>query len=223
VALLATQPIWIYHWNVPTSEMLDLCLMLGIGLVLDHRTASRPLAVLNGLLFMAAVLNRLAFLPFGGCLMALCAWRDLGDPDRRRVLFSRAAQAMGLAAGAGHDWFHHGEAIQWLGGTPSILWKLCAVLGVLAFALDAGAKPFAFLRRVGVRVIVALIVLAIGSYLLDRPRLAGHLPFVGGGRVRVHRPAGGPAGAGGRGAVLRTAGVARGGRCRPSRCSCSRR
>ena len=169
VALLATQPIWIYHWNVPTSEMLDLCLMLGIGLVLDHRTASRPLALLNGLLFMAAVLNRLAFLPFGGCLMALCAWRDLGDPDRRRVLFSRAAQAAGLAAGAGHDWFHHGEAIQWLGGTPSILWKLCAVLGVLAFALDAGAKPFAFLRRVGVRVIVALIVLAIGIYLLDRP------------------------------------------------------
>ena len=169
VALLASQPVWLYHWNVPTSEMLDLCLMLGIGLVLDHRTASRPLAVLNGLLFMAAVLNRLAFLPFGGCLMALCAWRDLGDPDRRRVLFSRAAQAAGLAAGAGHNWFHHAEAIQWLGGTPSILWKLCAALGVLAFALDAGAKPFALLRRVGVRVIVAAIVLAIGIYLLDRP------------------------------------------------------
>ena len=186
-ALLASQPVWIYHWNVPTSEMLDLCLMLSIGLVLDHRTASPAASGLLGLLFLAAVLNRLAFLPFGGCLMALCAWRDLGDPARGRVLFSRLAQAAGLAAGAGHDWFHHAEAIVRLGGTPAVLWQLCAALGVLALALDAGARPFAPLRRVGVRIIGALILLSIGAYLLDRPpsrlifriSVAGNFAFIG--------------------------------------------
>lgn len=85
LALLATQPIWLFHAHFPTTEMLQLLLLCGLLFAALERPA-RPQTGLAAVLFAAAaVFNRFSFLPFAGLFLICQALGDATDPNRRSV------------------------------------------------------------------------------------------------------------------------------------------
>lgn len=99
-ALLASQPIWLYHTHTPVSEMLHLTLILGIGLIATLRLRGPLASILKALLMLLLILNRYSFLPFSGILLAFLALSDLEREDRRQVLIERLLQIGAVLAGA---------------------------------------------------------------------------------------------------------------------------
>lgn len=96
--LLAVNPVFVYHTHLPTSEMLHLVLVCGVGLSLRGRSRrGEGLVVLGGFLALS-VLNRFAFLPFAGMLVAAMAWLDLRRPDRGRCAFEHGIVILFVAA-----------------------------------------------------------------------------------------------------------------------------
>lgn len=141
VAILATQPIFLYHTHVPVSEMLQLCLVVGMGLLLPWRKTSWGLLLL-AVLLCSAVLNRFSFLPFGSALVLLVAWADLERTGRWRIMAERCAQVMALAAGALVDLRFAPVSLAGWSVFPTLVGVAAAVV-LPAFALTA----IAFSRR----------------------------------------------------------------------------
>lgn len=101
--LLVTQPLWLYHAHTPVSEMLQLCLVLGVGLLLPVLTTGRLVTALSAFFLLGLVLNRFSFLPFGALLVVWCIYDHLKDHDRKAVGFVLIAGGTALAVGAGID------------------------------------------------------------------------------------------------------------------------
>lgn len=81
--IFVTHPIWLYHQHFPTSEVVQSCLLAGLAWQLAgpvRRAADQGWAAL---FFLAAALNRLAFLPFGALLIALDVIYRPGGRGRR--------------------------------------------------------------------------------------------------------------------------------------------
>jgi hypothetical protein len=99
LVVLALQPVFLYHTQVPSSEMIELALVgLLVHALLPASPLARPVAWTALLLFLACA-NRLSFPLFGGLLLCARAAGDLDRTDRRTVLFEHLALASALLAG----------------------------------------------------------------------------------------------------------------------------
>jgi hypothetical protein len=97
--LLMTQPIWLYHLHIPSTEMLHLFLIFGIGLLLIMRSNICAAVLISFLIFLAIV-NRLSFLPFAAIFILTCAWLDIERKDRKIIYAERGLYFTALLAGA---------------------------------------------------------------------------------------------------------------------------
>jgi hypothetical protein len=100
IILLLTQPIWLYHLHIPTTEILHLFLLCCIGFILPIRCRNIAPVLLISALFFLCILNRLSFLPFAAIFIFILACLDIGRKDRRRVYWERVSQLTALLAGA---------------------------------------------------------------------------------------------------------------------------
>jgi len=143
-ALLAAQPLWLYHLHLPVSELLELFLLLGLGLLAAFRTRSLAAAALLALVMFAAIVNRFSFLPFSGLVLCALAWADVPRTDRRRVRLERTLQLAAIVTGGLFDIVVSAIATVRL---PHVVRDLTAVAGflaLLALMLDwAAAKGWA--------------------------------------------------------------------------------
>ena len=137
--ILGSQPIWLYHLHVPTSEMLQLLLVCGAGLMLPLRKTRPAASALLALIVFAAILNRLSFAPFAGLLLALLAASDFRREDRGRVWGEHALLAAAIACGVGYDALFCRITVTCLGNViRALLWVSGA--GMAAWViLDAAA------------------------------------------------------------------------------------
>jgi len=101
--IMISRPVWLYHLHVPISEMLQLFLICGAGLLIHLRRSSPRYDILLGFTLFAAVVNRLSFLPFGAVLIAGTAWLDKERPDRASTMKDRLWLMVMLMLGLGLD------------------------------------------------------------------------------------------------------------------------
>jgi len=99
VLVLLFQPILLYHMHVPVTEMLQLLIVCGVGLLLPWRSHGRSGAPAVAIMLAAGVLTHFSFLPIGALLLCCIAWIDLSRSDRRRVMREHVWMLVGLAAG----------------------------------------------------------------------------------------------------------------------------
>jgi hypothetical protein len=94
LALVATHPIWLYHLHFPTSEVVQVLLLAGLawGLARARRTTADVAGL--AVLFLAAGLNRLAFLPFAALLLVADALYRPAAPGRAWWLLALAVAAL---------------------------------------------------------------------------------------------------------------------------------
>ncbi len=104
VSLLAFHPLWVYHLQLPVSEMLELVLWCAAAWMARWRRDGAFPAFLVGMVLLAGLLNRFSFLPFAAMLVAVMAWEDGSREDRGAVLRERFWQMLGLAAGVWFDY-----------------------------------------------------------------------------------------------------------------------
>lgn len=102
---MVAHPLWLYHLHIPVSEMLQLLLVCCIGLLLSIRTTGYAAPLLLGATVLAAVLNRISFMPFGAMLLPCIAWQDRARNDRWRVRFERSTLVVTLVLGGCFDIF----------------------------------------------------------------------------------------------------------------------
>lgn len=76
---LLLNPVFLYHLNIPTSECLQLFLLCCIGWFLAHRPRRGAVLIAAAIPLLAAILNRLAFLPFAATIPLILAWLDRSD------------------------------------------------------------------------------------------------------------------------------------------------
>lgn len=136
LALLAVHPIFLYQLNIPTSEVLQLCLVLGIGLLLPLRKHGWFAPAMLGLAFLAAVVNRLSFMPFAGILVFGIAWLDKERYDRKRVWMEHGMILAGLLAGICFDWLVCSITLERLRDPMPVMITVTAITILLAIALD---------------------------------------------------------------------------------------
>jgi hypothetical protein len=99
IIFLLTQPLWLYHLHIPTTEMLHLFLLCGIGFLLPIRERDSYSILLISLILFLGILNRLSFLPFAAIFVFIVAYLDLGRKDRKCVYWERGSQLAALLAG----------------------------------------------------------------------------------------------------------------------------
>ena len=174
--LMLLQPLWIYHLRIPTSEMLQLWLLCGVGWFLPERHRPAGAAAI-ALLLLLAVVNRFSFLPFGALLVGALAWLDLETPQRRAVVGARLLQAAALAAGGWVDAATNTAAFARFQPVMAGLvgWPVALVAAALALDL-AGRRPSwrERLRRLADAAVIpalaaGLAVLIGVAFLRNRP------------------------------------------------------
>lgn len=96
VLVLVGCPLWVYHLQIPVSEMLQLCLVLAIlAATFESPVGGRNLRL--GLLAACAELNRFTFLPLGLLLVAGILIRDCTmDHSPRQAIKGATYAALGL-------------------------------------------------------------------------------------------------------------------------------
>lgn len=135
--LLAAQPLWLYHAHTPVSEMLQLLLLFGVGLLLPHRNHSLVTITAIAMLMLAMVLNRFSFLPFASLMVVLIAWADLPRDDRRRVWRERSLLWLALVAAAWIDASIAPTSLHgWSTSVLPIMIAVACACAVLATTLD---------------------------------------------------------------------------------------
>ncbi|MBM4153869.1 MAG: hypothetical protein FJ221_02415 [Lentisphaerae bacterium] len=162
--LLAAQPIWIYHLQFPTTEMLHLlllCACLGFATA-DPRDGGATAAA--ALAAFAAVTNRMSDLPFFGFLV-LCHALGTAAEDDRRPLERRHLALLAAAAAGGivNSVFAPGSIVGWQ--DASVILALAAAAAAAALAADLlAARPAVRARLAGLSPraldILAVVVLA---------------------------------------------------------------
>ena len=133
--LYVTQPIWLYHQHLPTSEMLQLFLVSGIGFFVSVRS-SRYGNLFLSIAFFAAILNRISFLPFACLLLLVLSWLDSVRSDRRCVLRERIEQSIAILFGLVFDLTVTSVTIIRLKSLLPILLIVSVVTYTLAIIID---------------------------------------------------------------------------------------
>jgi hypothetical protein len=176
--LLVTHPLWLYHLHFPTSEMTELFLLLGLGTLLPAQRTGWFCRIMVLVLLLAAIVNRVSFVPFSGMIVLATAWADMNRPDRGRVIRERLLQI--LTIGLGTAYAYTATAVM-MAGLHDVAWKLMLVAGLclaLALSLDllATRGPVARALRpspVFRSAAAALCLLGVGAALFWR-----HLPVL---------------------------------------------
>lgn len=137
--LLITQPLWLYHLHIPTSEMLQLFLLCGVGMLIPQRKKGFFALFLLALTVFAALINRLGFLPFSGLFLFLLSWLDHDREDRKRVLIERTVLVIAIAAGAAFDVFVTSITIARLENIIPTLMRVTMIFIILSVGLDLAA------------------------------------------------------------------------------------
>lgn len=133
--LLAAGPVWIYHAQLPTTEMLHLLLLCG---GLWFATAGPRDGRATGLAALAAfagVTNRMSDLPFVGILVLCLALGSAEEADRRPIERRHLAILLG-AAGGGivNALFAPWSILGW--SDARVIMALAAALLVLVLLVD---------------------------------------------------------------------------------------
>lgn len=131
--ILTAQPIVLAHLGNPASEMLELLLVCGAGLLL-LRPRDLPSAIALALLLLLACVNRVSFLFQQALLLVVLVLWDAPEPDRDRVSRRHLAVAASLALGLA--WY------TWI--TPDSLVKVRHLLPAL-HVFTAGSAAVALL------------------------------------------------------------------------------
>ena len=100
---LVTHPIWVFMAHFPTSEMLQLLFVCGLGLLLPYRFAARSTTWIVALVLLCAMLNRFSFLPFAGIYLCVCTWMDIPRRARDSPFRSRLLHTIAILSGALFD------------------------------------------------------------------------------------------------------------------------
>ena len=133
---LVAQPVWLYHLNIPTSEMLQLFFIASLGLLLPH-LRSHPTALFGfGHILLCAGMNRFGFLPFGTLLCCILALRDLGKVSFLNALKLRLVQLVPLWMAAGHCAFHNAITLERLGELTLTIFAAGGLFSVAALFID---------------------------------------------------------------------------------------
>lgn len=167
VLFLVVQPLWLYHLHLPTTEMLQLLLILGMGMLLPVRSKGVFPLLLLGMTVFAGLVNRVSFLPFAGILSLCIAWLDRMRADRIRVLLERSVFIFAMLLGFVFDLKVTSVTMIRLADVVPALKTVAIVCVLLALMLDLivwGKSRFAAwlieLPEWLVRVAVAIVVLA---------------------------------------------------------------
>jgi hypothetical protein len=194
MAALLSHPVWWFLIHFPTSEMLQLALILGLlaGWPPGNGRWSHQLFV--ALLLFAATLNRFSFLPFGGLFLCALTWSELPQTARVRSWAARWLHAAAILAGLYVDARCCAVTIGRL--DELVLPLLLSGLGLMLLSLMAETialheRGRAFLLLAGRKTAVILLLLSgIVLLVLDiaipewthiglMRNLAGALPFLG--------------------------------------------
>lgn len=171
--LLAAHPLWLYHLHFPTSEMTELFLVLGLGMLMPAQRSGWFCRILFLLLLLAAVINRISFLPFGAMILLATSWADMDRGDRRRVIAERLLQLLVLGLGAAYSGAAAAVTIESLG---AIVPKLAMValgclllLAAMEWVAFRGMTPRLLQPAVLFGLAATLLVVAgLGAALLSR-------------------------------------------------------
>ncbi len=166
VAVLALQPIVLWHTHVPVSEMLQLVLILGALLcAVAPATAGSAAGVCA--CFVAAMLNRVSFFAFGFVFLFCLAVFDWDGRFAKARLFRHVGIAVALMLGMALDLWSlpvtvMGVSDAHLGMTLAPLVVLPVVLAIdtlprWGWIVAAVSRYGDFLRRAGMLAAVLLI------------------------------------------------------------------
>jgi hypothetical protein len=136
VAMLGMQPVWLYHLNIPTSEMLQLLIICGIGLMLPYLRRHHIAVLVVAFLMLCAGLNRFGFLPFGTLLVLVIAVCDVQSKDRAWALQSHLLMLVPLWMAAGHCLYHNAITIERLGDLSRLILLSGGVLSIGVIVVD---------------------------------------------------------------------------------------
>jgi hypothetical protein len=139
LALFAAQPIWLYHWHFPTSELLQQALWFGMFVVAAERTRSRGGGALTAMGCFALTATHISAVLFLGLFLLVMAWSDLERDDRRQVVRERMWQIAAILAGVALDLWTSPTTVERLGFVLPKLSILAGLFAVLALAVDLGA------------------------------------------------------------------------------------
>jgi len=134
--LLLMQPIWLYHLHVPVTEMLQLVLVCGLGLLLPWRKTNWLTLLSMCVILLAAVLTHFSFFPTGALFVCAVAWIDMERDDRGRVWIEHILMLLAIVAGGLIDSLV--APLSFAGWEEGLLPVLYAggALAVLALAVD---------------------------------------------------------------------------------------
>lgn len=136
VLFLVVQPVFLYQLHVPTTEMLQMLIILGICMLIPIRSIGVFTPIILGLSFFAATVNRLSFMPFAGILIGGISWLDKNRVDRRRVWFERIFMLLGLLVGVLFDCTVCQITLERLKDALPMMVTVATVFIVLALLLD---------------------------------------------------------------------------------------
>lgn len=191
--LLAAQPIWLYHAQLPTTEMLQLLLFCAcLWFATDDPRDARATG-LAALSAFALVANRLSDLPFLGILTLCLALGSTADTNRRPIERRHLAILLAAATGGIVDMlFAPGSIVGWQ--EAGLILAVAALALVLTLAVDVfasmprGRDLVAAMSPRTARRIAVLFVAAVAASWLLRDAVAGPkdldnlqrlLPFAG--------------------------------------------
>ncbi|HMP77300.1 MAG TPA: hypothetical protein PKE12_13480 [Kiritimatiellia bacterium] len=135
IALLAAQPILLAHLATPASEMTELAVLCGAGLLLRRKGC--PAAIALALLLLLGAVNRVSFLFLLALLLPILALWDAPDDDRSNVTIRHLALAFALTAGlAWYTWVTPDSLVKLRHLVPA-LHALAGICVVVALVADA--------------------------------------------------------------------------------------
>jgi hypothetical protein len=179
------QPVVLYHFGLSLSEFGEVFLLFGLGLALSRRLPESPLWLVS--LFALGVANRLSFLMFGGVLLFLSIWRDLGV-EAKSTLFRRLALGWaGLLCGAAACFWLAGPALKRLDGQVTeiafaaclLVFGSCLAVGLPLMRTLRARLPMGWLVFLAIPPLVVLGSLKSGGLERMGNSLAGTWGFVG--------------------------------------------
>lgn len=138
-AVWLLHPMWLYHMNFTTSEVLQAFLLLALGLFLVHPPISHPdraeirrLAI--ALVLLTGVMNRIDFVFFGAVFVLLHALTTPPSTPRREAFTTIITFTGALAVGYIYDLWFATAAVQRIGSDATLLGLAGGLLALLAFA-----------------------------------------------------------------------------------------
>lgn len=134
--LLVSQPVFLNHVQTPTTEMLQLFLWCGSGMVLPVRRKNKGMPIVIAMVLFAGVLNRISFVFFSGLFFFCMALTDEIRRDRKRVLLEHLLYSTGIMTGAWFDMTITHVATACLMHIIPTLFRAAALLCAGGFFLD---------------------------------------------------------------------------------------